>query len=250
MRTRSGRTRVTPDPEMPHPLEAPQMSARTGGEDGVSVVGRAAAEPAHADRPLTAAAARAVLAVSLGVEPDELESLSAAGARRALARLNELVRRLADQAATDELTGALRRGAGFAAAQREIDRARRSGETMVLAAVDIDGLKQVNDTRGHLAGDELIRSVATALKTRLRSYDVIIRFGGDEFICVLGGVTREEAVGRFDAVRQTLTELLPGGSISVGLAELRGGDSIDDLIGRADAELYDGRRARGHPARA
>ncbi len=209
----------------------------------------ASGDPRHADRPPTPDEARAVLAASLGLDPDELGSLTPAGATRALARLNELVRRLADQAATDELTGTLRRGPGYAAARAEIERARRTETPLTLVIVDVDGLKRVNDRHGHLTGDRMLRDVAQGLAAAMRPYDVLVRFGGDEFVCVLGGVSRTQGRRRMAAVQARLRSR--DVSISVGLAELRAGDDLDALISRADSALYAGRaRRRGRPAAA
>jgi diguanylate cyclase (GGDEF)-like protein len=69
--------------------------------------------------------------------------------------------------------------------EHEIDRTRRSNGELVTAFVDVVGLKIVNDTYGHAAGDRLLRNVVTALRKWLRSYDLVIRYGGDEFVCVL-----------------------------------------------------------------
>src|SRR5215213_6767825 len=85
-------------------------------------------------------------------------------------------------AGVDDLTGALRRGVGLTAVQREVARAHRTGEPLVVAFIDVDGLKQVNDTRGHLAGDRLLQRVVELIQTHLRPYDVIVRVGGDEFV--------------------------------------------------------------------
>jgi diguanylate cyclase (GGDEF)-like protein len=198
------------------------------------------AEPRHADRPPSAEEARAVLAASLGLDPAELGGVSGPGAETALARLRELVRRLSEQAATDELTGALRRGAGYAAARAEIERAHRTGTPLTLIVVDVDGLKRINDSAGHLAGDAVLRRVAGELGGAMRPYDVLIRFGGDEFLCALGGAGMTQAKRRFGTVQERLaTEAI---SISAGFAALRGRDGLDDLISRADADLYRGRR--------
>ncbi|HYA00309.1 MAG TPA: GGDEF domain-containing protein [Candidatus Binatia bacterium] len=183
-----------------------------------------------------------MLAASLGIDLAELRGLSPAAATTALGRLSELVQRLASQAATDELTGALRRGAGYAAARAEIERARRSGTPLTLVIVDVDRLKHVNDSAGHLAGDRLLRQVSERLSAGMRGYDVLIRFGGDEFVAVIGGVPRATARRRISAVRSRLTR--EGISVSVGLAELRPVDSLDDLIARADADLYGARLRR------
>jgi diguanylate cyclase (GGDEF)-like protein len=131
--------------------------------------------------------------------------------------------------------------------QREIDRARRSDGLLILAFVDVDGLKAINDTHGHAAGDRTLRAVAAALLDGLRSYDLVVRYGGDEFLCGLPGSDLDGARRRFDAVARTLAEQNPGTSVSIGLAELAGTDTLDALTARADASLYDARRnARGH----
>jgi diguanylate cyclase (GGDEF)-like protein len=146
------------------------------------------------------------------------------------------------QAGVDGLTGALRRDRGLADLKREVDRARRSDGRLVLAFVDVDGLKATNDVQGHGAGDRLLRDVAAALTTGLRSYDLVIRYGGDEFLCALPGTDMEGARRRFDEVARELTERNPHGSVSTGWAKLEPSDTLDSFIARADAALYAGRR--------
>lgn len=144
-------------------------------------------------------------------------------------------------ASTDELTGALRRRDGFPRLQHEIDRCRRSHAGLVIGFVDVDGMKTVNDSRGHQAGDALLREVAAGLRSVLRSYDVLVRFGGDEFIFSLVGAQMADAVARFDKMRSSLAHL-NGSSVSAGFAELGSNDTLEALVARADADLY-GRRA-------
>jgi diguanylate cyclase (GGDEF)-like protein len=143
----------------------------------------------------------------------------------------------------DELTGAFRRGLGEIALQQEIDRVRRGSGKLVLAYVDVDGLKGVNDRRGHGAGDELLRGIVFAMRARIRSYEPIVRFGGDEFVCSIADVDLDGAASRFDAIKRTLDESGEPGSFSVGLAELRTDDSLAELIERADDALV---AARSH----
>jgi diguanylate cyclase (GGDEF)-like protein len=121
--------------------------------------------------------------------------------------------------------------------ERELERARRAGEGLVVAFVDVDGLKQVNDTAGHLAGDALLIAVADSLRACLRSYDLILRFGGDEFVCALPNASLEQVRGRFSEVSRFLDACPAAGSITAGFTELRAGDRADDLIRRADADL-------------
>jgi diguanylate cyclase (GGDEF)-like protein len=140
-------------------------------------------------------------------------------------------------AGTDELTGARRRGIGLEELQREIDRARRAGGNLVAAFVDVDDLKSVNDKHGHHAGDQLLRDVADGLRRHMRSYDLVIRLGGDEFLCALPGVTLIEARRRLDDLRSELRDGPAIRSMSFGLSELGDGDSPQELIDRADREL-------------
>lgn len=147
-----------------------------------------------------------------------------------------------EESGTDELTGVRRRGAGLIAIQREIDRARRNSEELVAAYVDVDGLKAENDIKGHAAGDALLISLADSMRACLRSYDVITRVGGDEFVCVLSHIAVDDAHRRFEAVSAKLAEVRPGSSITVGLASWQSGESADELIERADGALV---RTRG-----
>jgi diguanylate cyclase (GGDEF)-like protein len=138
---------------------------------------------------------------------------------------------------TDELTKVRRRGAGMKQLQREVDRAHRGSEGLVVTFIDVDGLKRVNDTKGHLAGDSLLIAVADSLRGCLRSYDLIMRFGGDEFVCALPDVDVKGVRRRFADVSATLAAGSAQASITVGFAELGEEDSAEDLIRRADADL-------------
>jgi diguanylate cyclase (GGDEF)-like protein len=144
----------------------------------------------------------------------------------------------------DELTGSYRRGVGTLALQHEIDRARRSGGGLVLAFVDVDGLKEVNDREGHAAGDQLLIDVVETIRAQLRSYDPVVRYGGDEFLCALADVDLDSARARFAGIQLALSEMREGCSISVGLAELHSDDTLEDLTARGDAALYEARRGK------
>ena len=143
----------------------------------------------------------------------------------------------------DGLTGALRRDAGIVQLERDASRARRTGEPFLLAYVDVDGLKITNDEKGHAGGDQLLRQIVDTLRIHLRSYDLVVRFGGDEFVCGLLDMTLEEAMMRFSAINAELKDTLEA-SVTVGLAELVERDSLEDLLGRADEALYKERQQR------
>lgn len=155
-----------------------------------------------------------------------------ASAARERARLAEELR----SAHLDELTGAYRREMGRMALSNEIDRARRSDGRFVLAFVDVDRLKDVNDTAGHAAGDRVLRSVVRTIRGRLRSFDPIIRYGGDEFVCGLGGTDVAEAERRFRSIGIAIEADARVG-ISVGLAALGPGDTVEELTERADSAM-------------
>jgi diguanylate cyclase (GGDEF)-like protein len=154
------------------------------------------------------------------------------------------VRTALSEAHLDELTGTFRRGLGTLALQREINRARHSHGRLVLAFVDVDNLKAINDREGHAAGDALLIDVAATIRSKLRSYDPIVRFGGDEFVCAFSDFDLDGVRARFEDIRVTLDARRKGRSISVGLAELRDGDTLDDLTERGDAALYDAKRRK------
>jgi len=146
-----------------------------------------------------------------------------------------------ERAHLDDLTGVYRRGMGEIAVINEIERARRSDLTLVLALVDCDDLKGVNDGEGHAAGDALLRDLVVLLRSKLRPYDPIMRWGGDEFICSVSDTDLEGTRDRFEEIRSALSEKR-GASISVGLAVLEASDTIETLIARADDALLEARR--------
>lgn len=148
----------------------------------------------------------------------------------------------------DETTGALNRRPGREQMNLLLDRARRDGSALTFLFVDVDGLKQVNDLHGHDRGDALLAAVGSALRSSLRSYDLVVRYGGDEFVCALPGGTAQVAAERLASVRVALDELIAGATVSAGCAELRSTDTIDDVIRRADLDLYRCRRARHQSA--
>jgi diguanylate cyclase (GGDEF)-like protein len=147
-----------------------------------------------------------------------------------------LLRQLA-LAEVDVLTGARTRGPGLTALDQEIDRARRSTGVLTVAYVDVVGLKAVNDTLGHAAGDALLQRAVRAMRRHLRTYDLIARLGGDEFLCVMSGATIQDARHRFAAVKTALAADPETCKIRVGYATLDPADTGAELIQRADVEL-------------
>jgi diguanylate cyclase (GGDEF)-like protein len=155
-----------------------------------------------------------------------------------------VLRKLEKQVAFDELTRVTRRAPGMAALEREIARANRIADMrLVVAFIDVDGLKRVNDTQGHAGGDRLLRAVASALQDRLRRQDLVFRYGGDEFVCVLPGADLSSAERVLERIRKEVAATR-GESFSVGLTELRPGDDAATLVQRADEALYASRALR------
>ena len=197
-----------------------------------------------------ARAARDRLANMLGVHPRSLRTVDRELAlliAQHLNRSNRRIQELVDRGTADDLTGTLRRSAGLEALDRELSRARRMGDDrLAVAFVDVDGLKAVNDRDGHQAGDRLLQDVAHTLRTRLRAYDLVIRYGGDEFVCVLPEAGAKGASRILSEIARDFAEV-HGRAFSVGFAEvgqLNDGEGAAELVELADANLYDDRRGR------
>jgi diguanylate cyclase (GGDEF)-like protein len=120
----------------------------------------------------------------------------------------------------------------------------RTGARLVLAFVDVDGLKAVNDSRGHLAGDALLRLLGETLRANVRPYDVIVRYGGDELVCAMPNLSAREAKARFEKIATALATADADHSITFGLAEAEPTDSLQELIARADADFLEARHSR------
>jgi diguanylate cyclase (GGDEF)-like protein len=147
---------------------------------------------------------------------------------------------LAEVSRTDDLTRALNRRGFEERVRAELAIARRAGADVGLVLLDLDHFKDVNDTRGHLAGDELLQTVARALRDCVRAGDAVGRLGGDEFAVLLAdGDTR----GALVRIREHLDPIAPA---SAGAA-IFPGDGVDfaDLYRVADARLYEGKRNPG-----
>jgi diguanylate cyclase (GGDEF)-like protein len=168
----------------------------------------------------------------------------------AFERLHALVdrERLADALATaavDPLTGARMRAPGLLELDRDVLGCHRTGRSLVVAYVDVIGLKALNDSAGHAAGDELLIGVVALLMEHLRAYDLIIRIGGDEFLCAMTGMPRLDVERRFEGIADALAATSAGAAIRTGFAELAPGETVQELVARADGQLI-GRPHGGH----
>ena len=162
----------------------------------------------------------------------------ALGSMRArLERENErLIQELRAQAWVDPLTGLYNRRYVMEEFRNILKRAIRSGDPVRAVLFDLDGFKAVNDRQGHLAGDRVLQSAATALRNGIRQGDLLGRFGGDEFLLVAMGnaASVQEIVERCQKAVQGATGL----TISAGVAEVvTPGEDPESLIRRADADL-------------
>ncbi len=149
-------------------------------------------------------------------------------------------------ASTDELTGLYNRHYMRDELRRMTARASRRDRSFAIVSLDVDGLKSVNDSRGHQAGDELLRGIAAALRAVLRSEDIAVRTGGDEFVVLLPDADRTEAVKVAYRIRQRVAALgeRAGHGVSTGIAVWKRGTDPDEALRQADEELYRSKASR------
>ena len=156
---------------------------------------------------------------------------------------------LRDQALTDSFTGLANRRAYEERMEEEILRAQRMGRSLALLLLDVDHLKQMNDTFGHAAGDQLLRAVADVLRSRTRGIDLAARLtGGDEFILILPETDRAGATVALERLMEGIAEQRIHGQsiqISAGIAVYPDdGRTEKDLRQHADDDLYQNKRRR------
>lgn len=164
-------------------------------------------------------------------------------------QLNRARDALFHEAFYDALTGVLNRRAILELLQKELARAQRHSQVLVLGMCDLDFFKKINDTYGHQAGDDVLREFAQRLTQNVREYDHIGRYGGEEFLLIAPGCSQGSNV-IFERVRSAVADApfsTRAGQISVtvsiGTAVQRAGNvSVDDLLARADAALYQAKR--------
>ena len=135
--------------------------------------------------------------------------------------------------------------------EREISRCRRYGRTLSMVLIDIDHFKRINDTFGHLAGDAVLKEVASAIKKRIRKEDLLARYGGEEFAVLTPEVDQKGALAMAEKVRKVVEkhefsfddEVIPV-TISCGVSTLgKKSDSAEALVQRADEKLYEAKEA-------
>lgn len=179
------------------------------------------------------------------IADDDIATLQAIADLAAVACSNAQAFEEAQEAArTDSLTGLLNHGAIQVRIREEIWRARRSGGDLCCLLLDLDNFKPFNDRHGHRLGDEILKSVATAVASAFRAYDGIGRYGGDEFVLALPGIGETEALDTAERLRAVVEEtgrsfgdLGESVTCSVGIAHWREPLTADELLERADRAL-------------
>ena len=187
-------------------------------------------------------------------DPNELKARVHAGER--IVQLQDTLiqtqEALREQATHDPLTGLLNRRACLDALLAELNRASRLGKQVTIAMADIDHFKSVNDAHGHLAGDEVLREVARRVQESLRDYDIIGRFGGEEFLLVFPECNLEEGVKLAERIccvvssepihikKRSFPVSL---SLGVAVAQDPAPEDMEALLGSADDALYRAKEA-------
>ncbi|MEV7549263.1 GGDEF domain-containing protein [Amycolatopsis sp. NPDC089917] len=167
-----------------------------------------------------------------------------------------LVRQLEIAANIDGKTGVLNAHAWHVLSERELSSAARAKSKLAVLMLDLDHFKQVNDVYGHLAGDAVLKVVATTISEHVRDYDSVGRFGGEEFVVLLPGATETEVIPVAERVRQAVmgievevatasgTRTVRGLSVSIGAAVYpSGGTVLERLLHVADSALYQAKRS-------
>jgi diguanylate cyclase len=144
---------------------------------------------------------------------------------------------------TDPLTGLHNRRYGVSELDHRIGVAARRGTGLAIVLMDLDHFKAINDTRGHLAGDEVLTHFAAEVSQIVRRADTFARYGGEEFLLIMPEVGEREALAAIDRIRQRIDasavqRLGHGYSFSAGIARMGAGDDVQGLLRRADDALY------------
>ena len=182
----------------------------------------------------------------IGLELDQVSAVAVE--RKPMLDLPEDVEALQHLASTDPLTGVANRRGGERDITNEISRAKREKRPLSCILVDIDRFKAVNDTFGHQAGDQLLRDISALLRRTVRAYDILVRWGGEEFLIVLPGVGLALARVLADRVRSAVETLDTHGlgqvTVSAGAAEFENDYDFASTLRTADRRLYEAKAER------
>jgi two-component system cell cycle response regulator len=161
--------------------------------------------------------------------------------QRLMQRLESQHEAMKDIAMHDQLTSLYNRHYLHARIPALIEKAGAAGKPLSVAIVDIDHFKRVNDKRGHAVGDQVLAEVAKTMLLVAGQDDMVVRFGGEEFLLVMPNTSSIEAVHRAEELRTRIERAQPGGlpiTVSIGVAELAPGESFEQQISRADDAVY------------
>jgi diguanylate cyclase (GGDEF)-like protein len=155
---------------------------------------------------------------------------------------NSVMHNLETQSRTDSLTGVLNRRGIEEKLEEECAQSAREGRTFSVALIDVDHFKAINDQFGHAVGDSALRSIVEMALTKVRKYDYLGRFGGDEFLLILPSIDGRDSLAIVQRLCQSIKTLNLASdvslSVSIGVAQYSPIDSVSTLLARADLALY------------
>lgn len=160
------------------------------------------------------------------------------------------------KAGIDDLTGLWRKKAFFQRANEYLSHAKRAGEPFAIAFIDFDYFNKINNEYGHVVGDAVLASSAEALKKSTRPFDILCRWGGDEFVALLVDFNPDKITDFKDRLTENLKTSIISDipnidptkvALSMGIAEWRGQEDINDIVKEADTSMYSYKKARNKP---
>jgi len=170
----------------------------------------------------------------------------------ALRDYGRLADRYQELAAIDGMTGLYNRRHFMETAEAAFAHAQRVGQPFVALMIDVDNFKLINDTHGHIAGDRVLTELARACREHVRPGDIVGRYGGDEFIIMVPGITSLRAVQLAERLARPATRVLSSDGkplayrVSIGIAECLPGEDLPILLMHADLAMYEAKRAGGN----
>ena len=149
-----------------------------------------------------------------------------------------------DEIFCDPLTGVYNRRYFEGIIEREMSRSKRYNRSLIFALLDVDKFKQINDNRGHVEGDGVLRELGTLLKSTCRTTDVIVRYGGDEFLIVMPETKENDAFVVINRLKEKFKDYLqkkefpPECGLSCGIASWKPDQSLQKILKKADKKMY------------